>query len=132
MNICQSLKKYQVSQSCYRVVKRCSLNDGKSTLSYVRCSDITETCHRFLDLTGPLQLGSLPSLHTEYQLRNVHFVGCMRDLYVDGKLIDMNDHAWNSDTLEGCPQKTSFCESAPCRNGGKNLSLVAQVSHITL
>lgn len=55
-----------------------------------RCAVFTETCHRFLDLTGPLQIGGLPSLPTHFQVSNKDFVGCISDLYIDHKFIDLN------------------------------------------
>jgi Laminin G domain. len=55
-----------------------------------RCAIFTETCHRFLDLTGPLQIGGLPSLPTNFQVHTKDFVGCISDLYIDYKFIDLN------------------------------------------
>jgi len=55
-----------------------------------RCAIFTETCHRFLDLTGPLQIGGLPSLPTNFQVHTKDFVGCISDLYIDHKFIDLN------------------------------------------
>ena len=55
-----------------------------------KCAIFTETCHRFLDLTGPLQLGGLPSLPTNFQVQNKDFDGCISDLYIDHKFIDLN------------------------------------------
>ena len=57
-----------------------------------RCTLPTETCHRFLDLTGPLQLGGLPSIPSSFQIRNKDFVGCMSDLHVDHRFIDLNSY----------------------------------------
>ncbi|GFW16203.1 protocadherin-like wing polarity protein stan [Trichonephila clavipes] len=55
-----------------------------------RCSDFIQTCYRFLDLTGPLQIGGLPALQSDFQVQNQHFVGCIQDLYVDNQLVDLN------------------------------------------
>jgi cadherin EGF LAG seven-pass G-type receptor 1 len=57
-------------------------------------------CHRFLDLTGPLQLGGLPeellaaassdpSVSVPVQYHN--FTGCISDLQVDHQLVDLNE-----------------------------------------
>ncbi|XP_023246804.1 protocadherin-like wing polarity protein stan [Copidosoma floridanum] len=84
-----------------------------------RCSDITETCHRFLDLTGPLQLGGLPSIPSNFQVRNKDFVGCISDFHVDHIFVDLNSFVADNGTTSGCPEKRSFCESNPCYNDGK-------------
>ncbi|XP_044754021.1 protocadherin-like wing polarity protein stan isoform X2 [Coccinella septempunctata] len=83
-----------------------------------RCESPTETCHRFLDLTGPLELGGLPSLPSMFQTKNVDFEGCIANFYVDYKLIDLNDFVSDNGTTSGCPEKKSFCKSLPCQNGG--------------
>ncbi len=83
-----------------------------------RCDVMTEPCHRLLDLTGPLQIGGLPHLSTEFKVQNKDFAGCIRNVYIDQQPLDLNDHVWNNGTVEGCPQKQQFCSSAPCKNGG--------------
>ncbi|XP_064085068.1 protocadherin-like wing polarity protein stan isoform X1 [Macrobrachium nipponense] len=83
-----------------------------------RCAILTESCHRFLDVTGPLQVGGLPSLPTTYQVQQHHFHGCISDLYIDHKFIDLNSHVADNGTYPGCPEKNSFCRSHPCKNGG--------------
>lgn len=55
-----------------------------------RCASLTETCHRFLDLTGPLQLGGLPSGSNNFQTKNKFFEGCISELQIDYKFIDLN------------------------------------------
>ncbi|XP_024946918.1 protocadherin-like wing polarity protein stan isoform X2 [Cephus cinctus] len=83
-----------------------------------RCSAVTETCHRFLDLTGPLQLGGLPAIPSSFQIRNKDFVGCISDLYIDHKFVDLNSFVADNGTTVGCPEKRSFCESMPCKHNG--------------
>ncbi|XP_018058154.1 PREDICTED: protocadherin-like wing polarity protein stan [Atta colombica] len=84
-----------------------------------RCGLVTETCHRFLDLTGPLQLGGLPAIPSSFQIRNKDYVGCISDLYIDHVFIDLNSFVADNGTNAGCPEKTAFCASSPCRNNGK-------------
>lgn len=84
-----------------------------------RCASLTETCHRFLDLTGPLQLGGLPTLTANFQTRTRHFEGCISDLEIDHRFIDLNDYVTDNNTSSGCPEKRQFCNSNPCRNGGR-------------
>ncbi|KAG7212572.1 hypothetical protein KM043_012871 [Ampulex compressa] len=84
-----------------------------------RCSLVTETCHRFLDLTGPLQLGGLPAIPSSFQIRNKDYVGCISDLFVDHIFIDLNSFVADNGTNPGCPEKVAFCASTPCKNNGK-------------
>ncbi|KAK6640052.1 hypothetical protein RUM43_008329 [Polyplax serrata] len=84
-----------------------------------KCAVFTETCHRFLDLTGPLQLGGLPSLPTDFQVANKDFEGCISDLHIDHKFIDLNSFVADNGTIPGCYQKKNFCSSNPCKNAGK-------------
>ncbi|CAK1552868.1 unnamed protein product [Leptosia nina] len=81
-----------------------------------RCDIPTETCHRFLDLTGPLQIGGLPNIPSSFPVKNKDYVGCISDLYIDHKFIDLNSYVADNGTLAGCPEKRSQCSSAPCYN----------------
>lgn len=83
-----------------------------------RCGLITETCHRFLDLTGPLQLGGLPAIPSNFPVRTKDFVGCISDLYVDHIFVDLNSFVADNGTNAGCPEKNAFCSSIPCKNNG--------------
>ncbi|XP_045034928.1 protocadherin-like wing polarity protein stan isoform X2 [Daphnia magna] len=84
-----------------------------------RCAQFTETCHRFLDLTAPLQLGGLPSASSEFQVRNRDYDGCIKDLHIDHQFIDLASFVADNGTVAGCQEKKDFCSSNPCRNGGK-------------
>ncbi|KAK5644385.1 hypothetical protein RI129_005685 [Pyrocoelia pectoralis] len=84
-----------------------------------RCASLTETCHRFLDLTGPLQLGGLPALPATFQPHNHHYEGCISDFKIDYRFIDLNSYVTDNGTTAGCPEKRSYCNSRPCRNGGE-------------
>ncbi|KAL1494818.1 hypothetical protein ABEB36_010350 [Hypothenemus hampei] len=84
-----------------------------------RCTSLTETCHRFLDLTGPLQLGGLPLVSASFQIENSHFQGCISELKVDYKLIDLNTFVTDNGTTVGCPEKRNYCNNKPCKNGGR-------------
>ncbi|XP_001961249.3 protocadherin-like wing polarity protein stan isoform X3 [Drosophila ananassae] len=83
-----------------------------------RCSLLTETCHRFLDLTGPLQVGGLPRIPAHFPVANRDFVGCISDLRIDDRFVDLNSYVADNGTLAGCPQKAPLCPSEPCFNGG--------------
>ena len=83
-----------------------------------RCADVTNICHRFLDLTGPLQLGGLPTLSADFQVHNKQFVGCLRNIHIDDKFLDLNDFVWNAQTVAGCHPKRQFCVKSVCKHGG--------------
>lgn len=84
-----------------------------------RCSKEIESCHRFLDLSSPLQLGALPVLPTKFQVQSgTPLTGCISDLYIDHQLIDLNQFVANNATQAGCQEKRSFCHVQPCQNGG--------------
>ncbi|XP_058836851.1 protocadherin-like wing polarity protein stan isoform X3 [Topomyia yanbarensis] len=83
-----------------------------------KCASLTESCHRFLDLTGPLQIGGLPKLPANFQIQSHDFIGCISDLYIDHKYIDLNSFIADNGTVSGCPQKSATCASEPCFNGG--------------
>ncbi|KAK2529500.1 Celsr3 [Columba guinea] len=71
-----------------------------------------------LDLTGPLLLGGVPNLPENFPVTHRDFVGCMRDLYIDSKRIDLASYIANNGTTAGCHAKHTFCDSSPCKNGG--------------
>ncbi|XP_062317832.1 cadherin EGF LAG seven-pass G-type receptor 1-like [Osmerus eperlanus] len=71
-----------------------------------------------LDLTGPLLFGGVPNLPEDFPVRNRDFVGCVRDLVVDSKPVDMNSYIANNGTAAGCTAKKDFCSGAVCQNKG--------------
>ncbi|XP_029607455.1 cadherin EGF LAG seven-pass G-type receptor 1 isoform X1 [Salmo trutta] len=71
-----------------------------------------------LDLTGPLLLGGVPNLPEDFPVRNRDFVGCMRDLTIDSKPVDMASYVANNGTAAGCAAKKDFCTQRVCLNGG--------------
>lgn len=56
---------------------------------------------RSLDLTGPLLLGGVPNLPENFPVTHRDFVGCMRDLYIDSKRIDLASYIANNGTAAG-------------------------------
>lgn len=56
---------------------------------------------RSLDLTGPLLLGGVPNLPEAFPVHNRQFVGCMRNLTVDGRNVDMASFIANNGTRAG-------------------------------
>lgn len=82
-----------------------------------RCSSLTETCHRYLDLTGPLQIGGLPRIPAHFQVKSHDFNGCISDLFIDDRFIDLNSFVADNGTQAGCFHKYPSCASEPCFNG---------------
>ncbi|XP_053055503.1 cadherin EGF LAG seven-pass G-type receptor 1 isoform X3 [Acinonyx jubatus] len=75
-----------------------------------------------LDLTGPLLLGGVPNLPEDFPVHNRQFVGCMRNLSVDGKNVDMASFIANNGTRAGCDAQRNFCDRTWCQNGGTCVS----------
>ncbi|XP_010857895.1 PREDICTED: cadherin EGF LAG seven-pass G-type receptor 1 [Bison bison bison] len=75
-----------------------------------------------LDLTGPLLLGGVPNLPEDFPVRNRQFVGCMRNLSIDGRHVDMASFIANNGTRAGCAAQRNFCDGTWCQNGGTCVS----------
>ncbi|XP_069855921.1 cadherin EGF LAG seven-pass G-type receptor 1 isoform X2 [Dipodomys merriami] len=71
-----------------------------------------------LDLTGPLLLGGVPNLPEDFPVHNRQFVGCMRNLSIDGRNVDMAGFIANNGTRAGCAAQRNFCDGTSCQNGG--------------
>ncbi|XP_033930567.1 cadherin EGF LAG seven-pass G-type receptor 1 isoform X1 [Pseudochaenichthys georgianus] len=92
---------------------------GKQIGNYSCAAQGTQTGQKkSLDLTGPLLLGGVPNLPEDFPVRNREFVGCMRNLTIDSKPIDMASYIANNGTAAGCPAKKNFCTDDVCQNGG--------------
>lgn len=63
---------------------------------------------RSLDLTGPLLLGGVPNLPEDFPVRNRNFVGCMRNLRIDSRAIDMDSYIANNGTTAG--KELPYCQ----------------------
>uniref|UniRef100_A0A8C6HN96 Cadherin, EGF LAG seven-pass G-type receptor 1 n=1 Tax=Mus spicilegus TaxID=10103 RepID=A0A8C6HN96_MUSSI len=71
-----------------------------------------------LDLTGPLLLGGVPNLPEDFPVHSRQFVGCMRNLSIDGRIVDMAAFIANNGTRAGCASQRNFCDGTSCQNGG--------------
>ncbi|XP_006824531.1 cadherin EGF LAG seven-pass G-type receptor 2 [Saccoglossus kowalevskii] len=76
------------------------------------------TDFRFLDLTGPFMLGGLATLPEDFPVKNRDYIGCIKDVYIDHRLLDLASFVANNGTVSGCDAKRDFCQSNPCENGG--------------
>lgn len=82
---------------------------------------------RSLDLTGPLLLGGVPNLPEDFPVQNRQFVGCMRNLSIDGRNVDMAGFIANNGTRAGTvgPRALRGCSghatgrAPPPRPGGR-------------
>ncbi|XP_046355288.2 cadherin EGF LAG seven-pass G-type receptor 1-like isoform X1 [Haliotis rufescens] len=97
-----------------------SCADRNATVLDKICENPTKICHRLLDLTGPLQIGGLPSLPTTFQIVNKDFVGCIKDFYIDHDILNLNSSVSyvGKGSEAGCSAKKSMCSEKPCRYGG--------------
>ena len=91
-------------------------------LNFFRCENPYKQCFRLLDLTGPLQIGGLPSLPTTFQITNKDFTGCIRNFYIDHVLLNLNSSITyvGQGSEEGCPAKKPRCDNKPCLYGGEH------------
>uniref|UniRef100_K7FSG0 Cadherin EGF LAG seven-pass G-type receptor 2 n=1 Tax=Pelodiscus sinensis TaxID=13735 RepID=K7FSG0_PELSI len=72
-----------------------------------------------LDLTGPLLLGGVPDLPENFPVRSRHFMGCMRNLMIDNRQLDMADFISNNGTVPGvCQAAEGLCGAGLCAQDG--------------
>ncbi|KAM7412298.1 hypothetical protein PAMA_021990 [Pampus argenteus] len=71
-----------------------------------------------LDLTGPLFLGGVPNVPDNFPFGTREFIGCMKELHIDNKPLDLAGFIANNGTLPGCSAKLPFCKPNTCQNGG--------------
>lgn len=81
--------------------------------SVTRVEALVSMSPRSLDLTGPLLLGGVPDLPEDFPVHNRHFVGCMRDLAVDGQRVDMASFIANNGTRAGAWIYSRLCSPLP-------------------
>ena len=82
------------------------------------CASASSNCQKFFDLTGPLQIGGVPTLPSTFQIENKEYIGCMKEFYLDFELLDFTEAVANNGSEAGCGVKREFCRSSPCQHGG--------------
>ena len=89
-----------------------------------KCSDRAVPCHRSLDLHGAMFLGNRPISHFLQPKLPTGFVGCLKNLEINQKLIDFSDFEFlekSGDVFPGCqnfrPDRCQFEEL--CEGGSK-------------
>ena len=60
--------------------------------------------------------GMLPSpVNERIPCRN--FTGCIKNVYIDHKFLDLNNPLYNNGTTAKCPEMRDHCASKPCKKG---------------
>lgn len=73
---------------------------------------------RSLDLSGPMLVGGLPRLSREFQSRSMDFVGCIRNLEIDHRFVDLMYPMFAHKSDSKCTQKQETCKKKnSCENG---------------
>ncbi|XP_077983782.1 protocadherin Fat 4-like [Glandiceps talaboti] len=86
-------------------------------------AETTSQGYNQLDLDGePLHLGGVKSIESitlrPGQVSTSDFVGCMRDVYINGQFYDLTQPLDIMGVEAKCPRDVTLCESSPCQNGG--------------
>ena len=71
-----------------------------------------------LHLTGPLLLGGLVQLPIKFPVPYKHFTGCIRNVYIDHKFLDLSQPLYNNGTSAKCKAMGNTCAyKQPCGRG---------------
>eukprot|EP00794_Sanderia_malayensis_P006157 gene6157-6864_t len=71
-----------------------------------------------LDLSAPFHIGGHPNLGFSMRIPNWDFIGCIRNVYIDHMLLDLQKPLQQNLTSPGCPDsKKDFCVGSPCVHG---------------
>lgn len=115
---------------CWMVLKYIFLSSGIISVNSRRTPFTASGENEILDLEGDLYLGGLPEsraglvLPTELwtAMLNYGYVGCIRDLFIDGRSKDIRQIALSQNVTgikSSCSKVTGKqCDSSPCKNNG--------------
>ncbi|XP_037079238.1 neurexin-1a-like [Pollicipes pollicipes] len=104
---------------------------GRVTVDGTAFDFATPGSHNRLDLEGALYVGGLGADHDRVRVpaqvwsgtRRLGYVGCLRDLVINGSVIDVAKYARRQDSggsvLTECHSGPPQCDSQPCMNGGQ-------------
>ena len=70
-----------------------------------------------LDLTGPLLLDGLVQQPVIFPVLYKHFTGCIRNVYIDHKFLDLSQPLYNNGTSAKCKAMGNTCAYKPCERG---------------
>lgn len=59
--------------------------------------------NRFLDVNTPLLVGSLPAQQQETRILNEDFIGCIKDVMINNRMLDFAESLFDHNTEPGCP-----------------------------
>uniref|UniRef100_A0A0K0EGQ1 Cadherin n=1 Tax=Strongyloides stercoralis TaxID=6248 RepID=A0A0K0EGQ1_STRER len=86
------------------------------------CNDLAVPCNRFFDVKTGLFIGGIKNNKINGNYIN-GFNGCIKDLYIDYKLIDFSKFSTfekEGNVIEGCKEKRDICQySNPCDSTAK-------------
>lgn len=75
------------------------------TRMYIYVALTSLPLHSFLDLGLPLWLGGLPFVpDPSLPVSSQGITACIRNVYISGRLLDLNSHVDEQGTQHGCPQ----------------------------
>ncbi|XP_011668857.2 cadherin EGF LAG seven-pass G-type receptor 1 [Strongylocentrotus purpuratus] len=57
----------------------------------------------FLDVNTPLLVGSLPAQQQETRILNEDFIGCIKDVMINNRMLDFAESLFDHNTEPGCP-----------------------------
>ena len=93
----------------------------RSSVVEITCCVYTKTIYhlskRSLDLTGPFMLGGMLPSPVNVRIPYRHFTGCIKNVYIDHKFLDLSNPLYNNGTTAKCPEMRNYCASNPCKNG---------------
>ena len=69
------------------------------------------------DLTGPIFLGGLMQLPVKFPVLYKHFTGCIRNVYINHKFLDLRQPLYNNGTSAKCKAMGDTCVYKPCERG---------------
>ncbi|EDV19285.1 uncharacterized protein TRIADDRAFT_62266 [Trichoplax adhaerens] len=97
-----------------------------STIGNYSCAATTlsQDQGKSLDVTAPLQIGGVPTIRDTYPMafKKNDFVGCIRNLYINSKLIPLDNFYVNNGSVIGCRQTDQRCQGgsiSPCSSGAE-------------
>ena len=68
-------------------------------------------------ILAPLLLGGLMQLPVKFPVLYKHFTGCIRNVYIDHKFLDLSQPLYNNGTSAKCKAMGNTCAYKPCERG---------------
>ena len=61
--------------------------------------------------------GGSPPLSVKFPISENSFSGCIRNVYIDHKFLDLGNPVMDNGSSPKCPAKEDFCKNSPCTRG---------------